>query len=1442
MIRNITRLFGLVVSPCVLACSFVQAQTNAGRVTGQVIRKDDGQPVADAIVKCRQNKAKGQSCVKADRSEAPYGNFDLIQTPLESLTVTAKKKIDSENIVLYGETKAYAEQDKSKATDPTPILLEPQKTTTARVGTPPNQTIIVMAGFQLTMPLNIGDHQHADKPAAHSVAGKIFTADNKNPGMIKVVVESDDTDEVVKEIFIRLPENVSDPTKRKNDFDITIDKTGDYRLAILADGYYPANYLIIKQDPVVKRLGNIQTVAIPFLVIKSDGERVSDPAAITVTLNPISQEQEEGLGQLINTTDATRRSVFSPFLMQSLPVPGLRSFDSFALLAPGVFLPPQTANTAGPGVSPGVGTAGQFSVNGMRSRENNFTVDGSDNNDEDIGVRRQGFIALVPQSIESLQEFQIITLLADARYGRNAGGQVNVLSKTGNLNTHGTVYGFLTDNRLNARDFFDGKCRASSFTLTRTTDNSAILLDGQPLIVTDPVRKDNPLTRTQTGAAVGGPIPNLVNTFFFTSIEKQIIHENKVSHFAVPTVRQRGIFDTGETGVQQTNPAPVMYPASVPGNAIFSLYPFPNNPSGPYGENTYTASLPADGHGLRFSSKIDHQFKGNNKPRQGSWWKSLLSYRSYGDQLTGRYNLTDEHSFLPTTGGALFSSLRPKVRTQNLAFFLNRTLSESAADTVRFSFGRTKLFFGEVRDPSMLESSALPGQGFLLNAPLRLNLTLPGAAHTTYVSASSPQGATTLNSLGYSGVMQTEQITGPLGLVIIPGFSSIGVDTENFPQERANNTLQIADTITWVYGKSVLTFGTDIRKTLINSTLDRNFRPQAVFNGLLTTPFTTVVRPGGVFESPNIVTGPTLAAAGIPTGMFQTLASDPNSSIGIRFTQANFFLQQERRIHSNFRFTWGLRYEVNTVPDTTNHRLENAFDPATLKKQAQEAFNFCNTPPNSRCNDLIGALTAAFPANFQVSFGADRNDFDGRIGFAWAPNWSPTKDGMLAIRGGVGSYSGQFPGIVMDQSRNAFSAFLPLNYANFSPRSPTDNQTFLFNLANPAVQQLLLTINPQLQIVKPGTLNTHSSINPIALLVNSLFNLNNLSIGSSPLSLDLVLPQKQLKTPYALHYGITLEYQHRSDYLFSFAYVGTRGLKLLRVNTPDLGVNRNRLDPSGLQVMPLTNTAPFPFFQGRELPAQTQVISKAFTIARTFFESSANSSYNSFQVEVRKRYSQNFQFGSAFTYSHATDDVSDFFDTAGAFALPQNSLQRSEKAAASFDARLRFVNHFVFDLPPKLPFFGSLQLAGIITAQTGQPYTVNSAIDVNHDGNLTDRLNTTAGIIRSGNGHVQLQLDPGTNRVSLLAPDGFDGAIGRNTFRAPGMFTCDLAITKPLLSFHNHKFGENQTLLLRAEIFNVFNHTNFGIPVRILEAPGFGSSVNTTSPPRTIQLSLKFLF
>jgi hypothetical protein len=1426
--RSTTRY--LLVVTLFLLLTAVQGLAQRASISGSVYYKKDptskkSKPVQGAKISATETKEGALASLHLSVGSITtdeFGKFILSDVPVNvTISIQATAFDEKTKVIYVGYTSARAGQNGVNVRPRDNPIEVSVMGIAKRKSHEPDQSTIALTAYRVPR-LNESEQTPQAKGMETDVTGLVKPDDKKNPGQVRFTVVNLKTGEVVYDELLGIIRDQNGKSPRGYDFQIPLKAFGYYTLTILAEDYEPVHYVIIN-DGVAN-----------LYLLDERGKKETDFGHLSIELISLeTKQQREEPDQLLEAELPTRHASFGPRLMQALPVPGPRSFDTFALLVPGVAPPPQSLGTNGPGVSPGVGTQGQFAVNGLRSRENNFNVDGSDNNDEDIGVRRQGFIFLVPQSIDSLQEFQILTALPDARFGRNAGGQVNALSQTGNVNFHGSTYGYFTDSRLNARDFFNrvnGAAQPNS-PLRWQSDNAMVLLDGQPLVPRAPTGGKEPLTRTQAGLTLSGRVPSLTRTYFFGSFEQQMLHASKESHFAVPTVQQRGLFDTGDTGLLQLNPiigGPPTFPASIPGDAIFSLYPFPNNPRGPYGANTYTTELPADGHGTRFSVKLDHQFNRDKAVHKGKWLRALFT--SYGNQLTGRYNFTDDRSTLPVTGGALFSSLRPKVRTQNVAFFLNRVLSSKVSDVVRFSFGRTRLFFGEVRDPALVPSDFFPTTPLLLNAPLLLNVTAPNLNGKlnppSYLSAASGGGAAIMTSLGYSSFKTTEQITGPIGQVIIPGFSPLGVDTEHFPQSRANNTFQIADTVTYLRGSQVVTFGADVRKVQINSTLERNFRPRAVFNGLLATPNPaafTLTRPDGTPISTSTLTATTMAAAGVPTGFFQTLAAVPDPSIGIRFSQVNIFAQDARHLFSpRFRLTMGVRYEINTVPDTVGRRLEDAFDPQLLRQQAQSALQFCPAP---RCNDLIPALTAAFPADFKVSFGADRNDLDGRLGAAWLL----TDDGNTVLRGGFGYYDGQYPGIVLDQSRNAFSNFLPLNLANFP--AVNKNASFLFNIANPNVQKFLSSPTT------PGTLNTFPGLkaksvagsNPITLLTSRL--------AGAILGLDLVLPQRELKTPYAMHYALTLEHQFKGDYLASVAYVGTLGVKLLRVSTPDRGLNDSRLD-NIIKLRSLTAANPFPDITGALLPAQSTIISQSFTIARTFFESSGRSNYNSLQVELRKRYSGGLQFGTALTYSHAVDDVSDFFDMAGAFALPQNSLQRSERADANFDVRLRSVTHFVYAFS-KDSLLRNWQVSGIVTAQSGQPYTVNSVIDVNHDGNLTDRLNSTNGLVRGpigGDRRIQLQLAPGVHPLSLLAPDGLDGVVGRNTFRAPGLFNVDLAFIR------NVTIQDNLRLNFRIEIFNVLNRANYGIPVRILEAPGFGTSVNTTVPARMIQLGMKFQF
>src|SRR5262249_9114542 len=153
------------------------------------------------------------------------------------------------------------------------------------------------------------------------------------------------------------------------------------------------------------------------------------------------------------------------------------------------------------------------------------------------------------------------------------------------------------------------------------------------------------------------------------------------------------------------------FPTSGAGDAVMSLFPFPNNPIGPYGANTFTEILPADADATIFSLKVDHNF------------------RLFGPEvihaLTARYNFTNDERQIPFVGGALFSGVLSQVRTNNLSIFLNSQISPSKANQIRVSYGRTALGFQEIRDPYLIPTNFRPlsNEPFLLNAQKITNLS-----------------------------------------------------------------------------------------------------------------------------------------------------------------------------------------------------------------------------------------------------------------------------------------------------------------------------------------------------------------------------------------------------------------------------------------------------------------------------------------------------------------------------------------------------------------------------------------------------------------------------------------------------------------------------------------------------------------------------------------------
>ncbi len=1151
------------------------------------------------------------------------------------------------------------------------------------------------------------------------------------------------------------------------------------------------------------------------------------PTPASVAANPaptprLTAAQTDVRGS-VNAKDSRRGGAFTDVEVQSLLLGGVtltRTFDELALYLPDVALPPQTlGGGSGPGVGAGVGTSGQFSANGLRSRANNFTVDGSDNNDEDIGVRRQGFFSLVPQPVEShsgVSGHHAARARAVRPQRRRAGQRHLALGRErdtrhglrplqfepaqrAQLLRHG-----LRQRRLARHGGQPSGRRRALFQLQPA--GAQVRARRRPARHgTQRERGEDSFTLGQGGFVLGGPVVAR-KVFYFVSAEGQLLNASKEASFAVPTIAERGAFDSGADGLffnRFRNEPEFAFPTTSGGDAVFSLFPFPNNPQGVYGANTLTQQLPAGARGVILSGKLDYDFR--------------LGERA--QSLTGRYNFTNDRRDIPVTGGALFSTLRPRVRTQNLSLFFNSELSGPAARTLlfnqlRLSYGRTRLRFDEVRDRGhMIDSEDFPEVPFLLNARVLENLTLPSFnAATNSITANT-------GPVFYRDAGTVEDRLGPLGQVVVAGFSPVGVDVFHFPQKRVNNTYQFADQMTLKRGSHTFIFGTDNRRTELNSILPRNFRPLLSFQGAPVL----AAGVGGLSITNDFIEPSTLAAASAASGFFQTLTRGDDSGINLRFYQLGFYFQDDWRVRPNLSLSLGLRYETNTPAREVRGRIEGTF-PASMHA------------PVPGLDTFIGGRARIHEP--------DRNNFAPRLGLSYAPHWFG-EPGATRVRIGYGRFNDQVLGAVISQSRNVFPTFVTVNTAGgfgnlLFPLLP-------LGLLNPS--------NPNLGLVAPGTLNL---LNPNVPLPEHLGRINLLASAGGVLAgasgVEATLPARRQEAPVAHHYALTFEQRFGRDTFLSVAYVGTQARNLPRLSTPNLGTNAvsllrsfdintegaGRFQPQffGIAIQPGTTIG-----GGRDGQAQSFVGGRPVSNVGgvEVFANTATSRYDALQLELRGRLRSRLLYRAGYTFSKTVDDVSDVFDLAGASALPQNSLTHAgERAPSNFDARHRFAYHAVYDFPrferraARLVFKG-MQVAGTAQFQTGQPFTVNSIFDVNLDGNLTDRLDNTDGIVVTGDRRQPLRLTT-SDLASLRAPVGQDGQVGRNTFRAGSYLDMNLALVKTV------RLDESRSLVFRTEIFNFLDRANFGVPVRHLEAPGFGQATSTLTPGRRLQFHLKFSF
>ncbi|HVF89746.1 MAG TPA: TonB-dependent receptor [Blastocatellia bacterium] len=390
--------------------------------------------------------------------------------------------------------------------------------------------------------------------------------------------------------------------------------------------------------------------------------------------------------------------------------------------------------------------------------------------------------------------------------------------------------------------------------------------------------------------------------------------------------------------------------------------------------------------------------------------------------------------------------------------------------------------------------------------------------------------------------------------------------------------------------------------------------------------------------------------------------------------------------------------------------------------------------------------------------------------------WTLTESGNTVLRGGYGVYYDQ-------------SALAPGEGLYFSP------PFFDFNLFTSLPNQFL-------------TLN-----DPFPTGLPSLFPDSTLAF------------QRDLRTPYMQHWNLNIQQQLGKSRVLEVGYVGSKGTKLLAAR------DFNQPAPAPVQFV----IRPIPQFDDINI-----------------IESRANSNYHSLQVRLQQRLDFGLSFLSAYTWSKSIDDASNFFTSAGDPNFPQDSNNlRAERGRSNFDVRHRFSLSYSYDIPigrghaflGESGWVSSLltgwQTYGVVTLQSGRPFTVALLPDVDRSGTGRSSLGFGANDRPNVVGNPVLS-DPTPDRwfdtsAFALQPFGTFGNAGRNVLDGPDFKNVNVSLVK------NTGLTERLNLQFRAEAFNVFNRPNFNLPDNFLLSPTFGRVLSAQSP-RHIQFGVKLLF
>ena len=1191
-------------------------------------------------------------------------------------------------------------------------------------------------------------------------------------------------------------------------------RIGSYKLTVTFQGFET-----LEQRGVTVQVG--ENVVVNFSL---------KPGNVTTTVEvtsapPVLETQDASVGQVIDSRN-----------LNNLPLNG-RNFTFLAQLAAGVNTP--QADTRGNAAS------GAFSANGLRPAQNNYLLDGIDNNSDTVDfLNGTNFVVLPP--LDAVQEFKVQTSDFSAEFGRSGAAIVNATIKSGTNEFHGDAWEFFRNDVLDAADFFEnahqipkGELRQNQFGFTA----------GGPVYIPHVFNGKNKVfifgdyegLRRVQGTVLTGSVPSLAErNSGFTNFQDLILAQSgTVTDALGRTIPNGTVLDPGTTrtvvtgGVDPITGLPVPIPtggtagvteyvrdpfgcapttmvvsiANCPNvnvipvgrldpNAISLLKLYPSPTSNAIGSllSNYANSPKLFEHRNAFDTRMDINFNEKN-------------------QLFFRFSFVDDPQFIPGIFGGVADG----------GGFQQGTQTANAQQT---ALGYTHTF-----SPTLINEIRV-GFNYL---------------HTTRVSPSASDLTNIPGEFGIQDIPQ-QSLNGGLPAFGINGLSTLGSNAF-LPSDEVSSTFQLSDNVTKIYGKHTFKMGIEWQHVKFSTLQPPWSRGEFDYNGDYTeVPSVDSGNTGRV----DFLLSPTASTATpgctIPAncpGFVGGSSSVDISNISLTDNGKNYYggyFNDDWKITRKLTVNLGLRYDFFGLV-FEHHANQANFVPAGSPLGGPAYIIPVGKNDNNLSPSFVNLLAKdgiALEVTHDYGTGlgnSQTTNFAPRIGFAYQAS------DKLVIRGGFGIFYNGF-------ENRGFSPNLGENYPfqfNFQYSSPND--------VSPISANTPFAGCPTAggQPLGVATFETGFSCTPLSPL---LVNAQGLALRGIQFNYD---------TPYSMGGNLTVQYQITPSMSVQAGYVTSLARHL------ESFPNSNQPTSIAAANTPEVNLVPFP----------------DFGFGSSYAATAGMSDYHSLQTKVEKRFADGLNFLFTYTYSKTMGDAGDLLNggsVAGYRAPDVPGLGMAfDYGLAAFDIR----NVFHFSGGYELPFghgkhfmsdsqgakdklIGGWSIIWSSTFQGGQPISIGCPSGTASSlgcGALYTGQALDLGLRNDKNGLLSWFGNPGAftqpcvlgaggvpqpNTPTGCVPLTGAAALGGITqVPGPGFHRLDFSLFKQI------PINERFRMEFRAEFFNIFNHPNFNAPnfggngvVAISGSGNFNSSTfgeigstrDAPYDPRQIQFALKLYF